>query len=78
MLPNLKMTPQQNGRPWPWSRPPSRVINDQPIETFGKFAWFVKLIIFLEHQPIWSSFSVYTQQSMDSCNLSTRLTEPKS
>ena len=26
MLPNLKMTPQQNGWPWPWSRPPSRVI----------------------------------------------------
>ena len=21
MLPNLKMTPQQNGRPWPWFRP---------------------------------------------------------
>ena len=51
ILPNLKMTPQQNGRPWPWSRPPSRVINDQPIETFGKFAWFVKLIIFLSTSP---------------------------
>ena len=63
MLPNLKMTPQQNGRPWPWSRPPSRVINDQPIETFGKFAWFVKLIIFLSTGPSDPpSQSIYSSQ----------------
>ena len=28
ILPYLKMNPQQNGQPWPWSRPPSQVINN--------------------------------------------------
>ena len=59
MLPNLKMTPHQNSR----SRPPSRVINDQPIETFGKFAWFVKLIIFLSTSPSDPPFQyIYSSQ----------------
>ena len=63
ILPNLKMNPQQNGQPWPWSRPPSQVINNQPIETFGKFAWFVKLIIFLSTSPSDPPFqSIYSSQ----------------
>ena len=71
MLPN-----SENDPPGKW---PALALVQAPIsgnkwpahrETFGKFAWFVKLIIFLSTSPSDPPFqSVYIQQSMDSCNL---------